>query len=375
MASMEAEAAMLARDACEIHDMVLRLSDKRHGGILGICIPPFVSFFVVEAYDWLRRNQDTGAYTFLELEAVRVRRARRRLKLFDDAAGFDASLKHLKAIEDASHRMFQADGRGVLGTVRRWLSTDFGCYFLGPDLVCTTHVALANFGFGDDELGEVTNDSIPTLSEDVRSFADQLGKFLADKFPLSSHAADDAGLLRKLPPLRQEDHRALDAYSRLAARLGVDDVQLAVQFSYLVSQVNFVHLGLPSLLRPDSDLLFRFQFLTMFHVSGELRRLGAVTGGVRSHKLGRFAADVQSRSGVRKLRSLKRLRNAMAHYDSRGLGVLATDDRYFDAMVAQGAGVDRVELSHILNRELEFASNCCRSIVAKGSLRRTRRPG
>jgi hypothetical protein len=187
---------------------------------------------------------------------------------------------------------FKAEGRGVLGTVRRWLSTDFGCYFLGPDLVCTTDVALANFGFGDDELGEVTNDSIPALTEDVRSFADQLGKFLADKFPLSSHADDDAGLLRKLPPLRQEDHRALDAYSRLAARLGVDDVQLAVQFSYLVSQVNFVHLGLPSLLRRDSDLLFRFQFLTMFHVSGELRRLGAVTSGVRSHKLGRFAADV-----------------------------------------------------------------------------------
>ncbi len=164
---------------------------------------------------------------------------------------------------------------------------------------------MANFRFGDDELDEVTNDSIPALGEDVRSFAEKLGKFLADKFPLSTHAADDAGLLRELPPPVQEVHRALDAYSRLAARLGVEDFQLAVQFSHLVSQVNFVHLGFPSLLRSDSDLLFRFRFLTMFHVTGELRRLGVVTRGVRSHKLGRFAADVQSRSGVRKLRSLK----------------------------------------------------------------------
>ncbi len=365
---------MLARDAWDIQDMVRRLSDTRYAGILGICIPPFVSFFVVEAYDWLRRNQGTTVDTVLESKASRIRRARRRLKIFDDAGGFDASLERLNAVRDAGNRLFQTDGSGLLGILQRRLHTDLGCYFFGPDLICTTDVALANFGFGDDELGALTKHSIPALSGDVRSFAEELGRFLGDTFPLPTHKADNVGLLTKLPNPSQENHRALDAYSRLAARLGVDDTQLAVQFSYLVSQVNFVHLGLPSLLRPDSDLLFRFRFLTMFHVSGELRRLGAVARGVTSHELGRFIACIQSRPGVRKLRRLKRLRNAIAHYDSRGLGVGTTDDRYFDELVAQGAGVDRVQLSHILNQELAFASDYCRSIVAKGSLRRTRRP-
>ena len=286
---------MLSTDAGQMHDLVFRLEDKRFSGLLGLGIPPFVCFFVIEAYECLRRSGQKDVDVFLEVNAKRIRRLRARLKVFVDHDGYDAALDRMAAVQRGSAGLFRAEDPGLLGALRRALQTDLGLYFIGPDLVCTTHVALSNFGLSEANLDNLDPESLPALTADVVLLAEQLGQFLRNKFGPFASPASPVMLLQQMDTPTEEDYRATDAYRRIAIDLGIHNATLAAQFTYLVAQVNYAHIALRSLLEPDSDLLLRFQFLTLFHAADELKRLGAITRGSTSHELGRLLADLQSR--------------------------------------------------------------------------------
>lgn len=366
---------MIAADYSDIRDLVFRLADKQYAGVLGLGVSPFICFFIIEAYDWLRNHKTAEADIFLETNAGRIRHIRARVKLFGDQEGYEIALQRLEAVQRATARMFEVQGRGIVGRLRRWLQTDLGCYFIGPDLVCTTDVAVANFGLPEAELDRLDRTAVGALHYDVRILGEELGSFLGRTFDLSGQEPREMALLQPLGRPAEENHKATEAYSRLALRLGIEDVRLAAQFTFLVSQVNFVHIVLPSLLEQESDLLFRFKFLTMFHLTDEFRRIGAITQGDPSHVLGRVAADIQSRPGIRRIRRLRDLRNALAHYDASGLGEGVDGNRCLDELVADRAKEGRSELSGLLDQEFEAASQRFRSVLAKGSLRgRVREP-
>ncbi len=327
---------------------------------------PAASFFVAESYDALRRS-GLGAHHFLESNAQRIRQARARLKLLD-SSGFDEAQRQLANVEEASHRMFNSGHRGVLASLKKWLQDDLGLYFIGPDLVSTTHVALLNFTYHEQDLRVFDHRSLGKLGREIHLFSRDLGSFIGE----IAAAFNEPLKLPDVPPLglviSAEDHKARIAYDRLAARLQTGGSPMAALFTWLASQTNFVHGGLRAVLGPESDFFFRIRFLTVFHLLHALQKIGAVLRGNRGSALGAIAAELQAREGARWIRRQDRLRNAMAHYD--GASIAGMNGSPLNLLIATLSGSERTALSVQLDDELEAACVCFRRVLEKGSLGR-----
>lgn len=360
---------MLALDAYELRKLVFRICDHEASGVLGLGLPPFVCFFAVEAYDWIRRQEFAEADQFLEANAARVRRLRAQVKGLDERGGLEDAFQRLDTLQRTSSRLFPVDGSGVIGFFRRWFGTDLGLYYSGSDLVATTHVALANLGYAEEGPKALDHTMVQSIGEEAAIFAESLGRFIAERFDIRERMAmPDEDPLPEFGVVTAEDHKAAEAYRRLAERLGTENRSFAVAITWLVAQVNYVHRAMPCFLPANSELSFRFRFLTVFHTAVALRALGAITRGDTSSELGRLIAELQSRPGLRRVRSLKGLRNRIAHYDARGLEGSHISVRYLDALVMSLANVHRSELSDHLDQELAAISTRCRSLLKKGSL-------
>lgn len=361
------EASMILRDARDVARIASALANGSvSSNILGLGFLPVASFFVVETYDALRRH-GLRAHRFLEQNAARVRQARARLKLLD-SNGFDAAMRHLGAIEQTSYRMFNSGHQGVLARIKRWLQDDLGLYFIGPDLVCTTHIALLNFTYDEERLEQFDHGTQAELGSELHSFSQGLGEFisgvaqaLGEPFSLPDPPASSLAV-------SAEDHKARVAYGRISARLQVEGVPVAAVFTWLASQVNFIHCGLRTLVEPDSDLYFRIRFLTVFHLLRAFQKLGVLLRGDRASLLGLIVAETLSRDGARRIRRLGRLRNAVAHYD--GTPMAQVHGSPLDLLVSTLSRMERGAVSILLDEQLETARVSFRQVVTKGVLGR-----
>jgi hypothetical protein len=361
-----AEVQMILADARDVSRVAFALANSvKAGGVLGLAMMPVACFFAVEAYDCLLRRRQQGTQKFLEEHAERVRDIRSRLKLLD-SGGFDDAQGRFEKIAQASARMFNDGHRGMLGWLKRWLQDDLGLFFLGSDLICTTHVAILNMGHTDPELERMSDLTLESLGLELRAFSEGIGRFVGQ---ISAQLGDPSARQDTTPVTlvaTGEDYKARLVYPRIADRLQAQDLALAVIFTWLVSQVNYVHRGLRVILSPDSSLFFRVRFLTIFHLLQALRAIGARLQGQRSKGLGAVVAELQSRHGARKLRDQLKLRNAMAHYDAEPIAGECGEP--IALLVRKLSGMERAAMSLLVDEELGAASSRLGQIVSKGML-------
>jgi hypothetical protein len=371
MSAASIETQMMLEDA---HDVVRIVYSSRKidgGAILSLGFAPLACFFVVGAYDCLQKRHAQGAHRFLEKNAPRIRAIRSRLKLVD-ADGFDEARRRFDAIERANFQIFYGGHRGLLAWLKRRIQDDLGFFFVGPDLVCTTQMAFANMGHDDQNLDQMDHRSRTSLGPELGAFSQNLGEYIHEVITLFGERSKSSDITYSTITIEAEDHKARVAYRLIGERLESRALTLAAVFTWLTSQVNYVHRCLRKILDPDSSFFFRIRFLTAYHLGRALSSIGSILKGDRRCMLGKIVAELRARDGDRKLRKLSVLRNAIAHYDASMIN--NEKGRPLDLLVRRLAGIERQVLSDVLDGELEAASVQFRQIVAKGALGRSTVP-
>ena len=230
MIASATENRMILADADDVAGLAFAVAKSaKSGGVLGLSLMPVTCFFVVEAYDCLRRRQAQGAHGFLEQHASRIRDVRARLKLLD-ADGFATAQTRFETIERTSVRIFNGGHRGLLGWLKRWMQDDVGFYFINTDLLCTTHVGLVNIGYDERQLANLDHGTILSLGSELHEFAQNIGQFIGHLIhQLGGRAHDTAKEIAFVPSA--EDYKATKVYPLIAERLQTGGYRTAALFT------------------------------------------------------------------------------------------------------------------------------------------------
>ena len=362
------EAQMVAIDITEIYSLVASVGQSRNSAVVGLGLLPLASYVAVESYDWLRHSGLTAAEPFLESQAPRIRRQRARLKLFDGRGGFTSAVRLLQSIEHTSIALFHSPHPWFLKfLLKRW-QNDLGFYYVGDDIICTTHVALVNAGYAESDLDDLRGASLSVFRTELHTFAIEIGAYVGQVLQLLG-----AEITNRQPApvniwIEAEDHRSTRVYPRIDERLGLPAGSLAAPLTWLVSQVNYVHRALRVFCHPDSDLYLRYRFLVTYHALRGIRVIESVLGSNRTSEVGRIAAQVMARPGARRLRKLGKFRNAIAHYTIEDIRIWDGLSDPMNQLAMQLAQLDRAELNNLLDEELEAISAAFRDILRKTTL-------
>lgn len=361
------ESQLLSCDMSELYGLTMNVGKHPSNGVLALGLLPFATFIVVESYDWLRRSDATDVQPFLEAQAPRIRRMRACLKLLSAHPRLADHVRLFQAIELTSTEMFRFRRFRLLEPLLRRKSCNLGIYYSGDDVFCTTHVAMVNMGYTHTDVDKLRHASASQIGIEMHDISIELGKYIGQVMRLMSASLAIPCSTADLD-IAAEDCSANVIYGAIDQRLGHPDLRLAALFSWLASQVNYVHHVLRALMRPESDLFLRYRFLTAFHTLQALRIVQSVLRGDRASQAGRIVIELTTRPGAKRLLPLTKLRNALAHY---GLSDIVLKEGSMDPisqMAVQLAQMGRTDLNQLLDSELEALSASLREILPKGKL-------
>ncbi|MEZ4310763.1 MAG: hypothetical protein R3F14_22195 [Polyangiaceae bacterium] len=311
---------MIAQDGWDLRKLLMELRQHPQSGTLSLSLLPYLSFYVVESSDWLRRAGAVQTSRFSAEQDGRIRSVRARLKLFDtDRGGLDGMTRAFSEIEAHAVKWFNYAHTGLLRRLQLWLQTDLGLSFCGPALIGTSHVGLINTGLDPASFDPSQGDVFAQLGERMLKFSKEIGAYVG--------ALTEA--LSPIRPLREvrtidpmsdlkftaEDYKASTAYGSLREKWGLQGTTYVPAVTWMISQVNFVHLLLPRLLHSDADMLFRARFLTVYHSLSGLRKLSALLRHRPHAALVRVVNNLLAMPAARAIRRQEKLRDAAAHYD------------------------------------------------------------
>lgn len=353
-----AEEQVLAREGLDLYSL---FAAPDASGYVSVCLIPLLCFYSVGAYDWLRHRGDAEAYPFLEENAGRVRRARAVLKGVG-SGGVDNLASELAAAHDASVAAFRGSHRGVLAPLKRWIQPDLGVFYVGENLVGSTHVALRGFPFTPDEIRRLDSTGYFALGPILRGFSTELGSFIGgilgrvgeDRAPLTPCTSNIVA--------SAEDHKADRFFRLVASSIGVESPTVAAAVVAIVANHNLLGIVVPNTLQ--TSLAFRMRFLTWFHSVVSLKKVAAHVKGGGSSRLGALLSDVMRQPGSRQVCKWKALRNSLAHYDHAMPAGFQGDVLDFTCRDRTGATLDEVDAQ--ATEENRALSMAFRELVSRG---------
>lgn len=372
LAEIELEA--IAHDGWRLRQLVMTLQSRGAPGLLGPLLAPSMAFYAIETKEWLRRVRGGAAEMLLADHDSAFRALRARLKLFDDKVlGLDGLTRLLAHCERTSVEYFSRDHRGVLKGIKSWLQDDLGLFFLGHDLVLTSHIILANTSPAMLQKDAWPMDPFQGCANGPPELTIRLGQFLGGvtaalaKLAPQGTLPDAKGV--PLGTLRRQDEKAGKLYPEITKHLGLPRPH-AAPLSFVISQVNFVHRWLRDLLPQSEGLFFRIRFLTAHHALTSLMQLNASVRGDHATLIGRLAGGIVGSPEARRLRRFDtRLRRAVAHYDFGQLaGGGRTSSQPLEQLVETLVSQPFAEVERSLDCVLEMMSVAFRGIF---TLRRT----
>lgn len=313
---IRSELEVIAHEGWRLRRLVQALPSLEGGGILGYLLLPTFAFYSVGVCDWFERAGRPGGGQLLREYDRAFRSARARLKIFDDTK---LKLLGLQALMDRcdqqSVRHFNQPHSGIAGPIKRWLQDDLGLYFVGPDLVLSTHVALATTSFFESDvlthLMSQEGGPPPRYSMRIGQFIAGITDALAELAPIPETAGP---IGRPEGPLRRQDAKARKLYRSVDMTMRFSGSH-AASLSALLSQVNFVQRWGRHLLPADDLLRFRIRYLTAFHALSGVKRLNDSVRGDQTTRIAQIAARLLGSEPGRYLRKLPiQLRNTLAHY-------------------------------------------------------------
>jgi hypothetical protein len=282
--------------------------DPLHALVLG----PYVATFAVESLQFLqRRRMAKGSFG---PHAGAISQARHALKFLDDSErGMAGVLATFQRMGTARHQMFVAPHKGLLGPLKRWLQSDVSVFVDNGRMIGTSDTVLAQH-FSDrpslfDEVG-----ALPSLLPRAYAMGEYIGALLA-AFGIEPEVIPPA----TRPLAKGIDVKSSALYRRLLRSRDFGEMGLAMLIASLLGSTNFVLHVLPSTIGQAEPIntwfVFKWRLITIFHVCSSLQQLVANADSIKTLRPSVRGDIVALRRATSKAEKLKRVRDALVHYD------------------------------------------------------------
>jgi hypothetical protein len=362
------ELRAIAHDAWRVRQLMETLRSLRGRKILGLLLAPTFAFWAIETKSWLQQRGGRDVEMIFGDNDPLLRTLRARLKLLDDdLLGIDGLTKLLEHCESTSVAHFNRDHIGILARLKRWLQADLGLFFIGSNLISTTHIMLACASPGMLRSDGWPSEPIQDLLIGPPEHTIKLGSFAGAVTESMPNFAPATPLMIPLgvpdETLRYQDCKAEHLYKEIHKRLGFSRAQAAAM-TMVTSQVNFVHKWLRHLLPPTDELLFRVRFITARHALVSIDQLNASVKGDRNSPIGKLGTKVTGSVTGRAFRKLpSRLRQVVAHYDFGVLSQRIPDSQPLARAVEEITRKSFCEIDTLVDDTLGMVSQATHGIV------------
>lgn len=262
--SRHIELGLIIDDIADCLQLVHAMQTDPNGAVYSFAIMGAIGLVVEESFRLISPMAE-----LTELANANLRKARSRLKMFDDTEGYSEGFVQVLSIaQTKGAEWFSLRHQGLLGSLKRYLQPDLGTYWLGQHLIATTHTALPALGLTQSELDELTPTAMNNLGRTLFDYGQRGGAALAaiaTALASRGFSLPPRNVESNVIPISHNDFKSDRFYSAATLALKVSDERHAAAAVFAVAQMNTaIHL-LPRLLDAGSNLLLRFQVLTAYH--------------------------------------------------------------------------------------------------------------
>lgn len=321
--SERASLSLIATDAEMFRDFALGPHSDPEFGIAALALMPFLAAFAYESARYVERR-DPAAVHALEPQQKMLLTSRMRAKVTEDKYRSSAEvLDNVNELAKINSAWFMENHRGVLGSLKRALQPEVGVYFVGGEVICTTHVAFFNLGLSKEDLSDASL-SLDNLGPHMRDRMVDVGRYLAtllDKLGLKTEVSGDASE-GQLPRILDRDMKSARLYEPIIHRVAPGRNSVGILLTWLLSQVNTARALVPNIAGRNEAAAFKVRFISLYQASLSLHRLleeEREHDFLCPHAIERIT-DIVNAAPVRSVLSYRELRNDLFHYGiSRGM--------------------------------------------------------
>jgi hypothetical protein len=286
------------------------------------------------------------------------------LKLFDDTdAGIEQLVSFMDLVRKQSNALFSHPSNWFIQLLSGPFRPDLGAYFVGENLVATTHAIVPSLGFDPELLRSLQPGHFKHFGAFNLGFSTSLGEhFAALASVLGVHGREVNLCPAPIdPPLTVTHNDFVGArFYGHAEKAWRDAPSIRVPaLTLCLMQVNIAQHVLPQLLEPHSNLLARVRYLAAYHGSRAL-----------STSLKRVPSWLASGSP---LLAAPDLRNLFAHYELRDASRFAVgSSEPFQAAIAGIVNAPATDVSEAVSERLARISDLLGTQLTKSALHHKR---
>ncbi len=316
--AQQASLSLIAADAELFRDLALGPRFETIRGIAILALMPFLSACAYESSEYLGRK-DMAAGLALRAQEGMLLASRMRAKITEDKYRTPAEvLENAGELAEINSGWFMEGHRGLLGALKKPLQPEVGVYFVGDEVVCTTHVAFWNMGITKEALSDASL-SMENLGPHMHDRMAHVGRYMNDvlfgKLGIGTQASE--GDPESPPPrIRHRDMKAGRLYDPIVRRVAPSRKSIGVLLPWVLSQVNTARLLVPSIAGRNEAAAFKVRFVSLYQAALSLQGL---LEEERAHAFLlpdalEAIADVLDSDPVRGVLGNRLLRNDLFHY-------------------------------------------------------------
>jgi hypothetical protein len=257
---------------------------------------------------------------------------------------------------------------GILGLlVKKWLQPDFGMYFLNEDPIYMSMVGFSAAGKTKQEIASLADADFKNIAPQARVYGEAVGEYLGaiggilNYYGISTKSETSIAVDLDFK-ITHYDFFSGKLYQRVAHETSCEK-RLAPVILFILSQVNIGYSLLPRLLHPDSNLLVRLQFLTLYHATRSLSTIQHRFDGSLSHLI-----SVESISSH--VPNAKKVRNVLAHYGlGEGKKYIGSNSDILNDVIKGFSGMSKSELLEFSSMQLQKICEWTRIRFSKSKLK------
>ena len=146
--------------------------------------------------------------------------------------------------------------------------------------------------------------------------------------------------------ITHNDYHSEKLYKRIVSQANVNEINIAPVLFFIITQVNIAYRLLPRLLKLDSNLLLRIQFLTAYHALSSLLKI--------QNKLDHEFANLLSFENIlTTVPNIYKVRNVLAHYGlGEGKKYATENSNPLDEVIKRLSGISKNDLAQVTNNQL-----------------------
>ena len=363
----DVELTLIAEDLNDLLRAMLGPKGHPDAGSLIFPTMPLMGLVTEESFHYLSNASRQSSLHPLPMSLFSrfgraVTKTRARIKLFDDTdGGADGLVGILELAHSTSVEWFREPHQGRLRSLIRRFQPDLGIFFVGENLIATTHTVLPAMGITLNELNGYSPKDMERLGERSFAFSREVGVYLGQlasflhKFGKHVELQPEAREIRDLR-VSHNDFIGANVYRLALDAFRPKEVRFVGAVIMALAHINTALYVLPRVLEVKSNLLLRFQFLTAYHAGKTLEA-----------SIPRILPPI-SEAEHAVLRS-RQIRNLCAHYGLRGAAQTAVEaEEPFGAAIQSLTSVSRSEVEAVVNGWLRTVSDLLTARFSKSTL-------